>query len=396
LPRRRHEQNGKAGRPADPGREGAEIDVKIALLTVNAGAGGVVNVVWQLARGLASRGHSMTVVSDGGGEIPRLREWGVDHVLIPFNRGWRDLLPARRALKRFLRESAPDIVHSHSRWPSMVSSAGGRRPDVSTLHLDRLTSHGSMFDRGLLRRLLSVWGHWVTTLDEATRVKLIRDFGLAPVRVRVVPNGVNSAEYAVPSEEERAQARRALGVEKPGAVAAYVGSMVDWKGPDRAVRALAQARRDGAVDATLLLCGDGPYFQNVKSLAAELNVEADCRFLGWRNPKQVYHAADFLVLPSRSEGFGLVCVEAMLSGLPVLRTRAGGCDLQIIEGRTGWAVDVDDDAELARKFLAAARDREGTRSCGARAREHALGNFTEERFLDAMATLYTEAAASRS
>jgi glycosyltransferase involved in cell wall biosynthesis len=164
--------------------------------------------------------------------------------------------------------------------------------------------------------------------------------------------------------------------------------MVDWKQPDRAVAALAHARGQGAGGAKLLLCGEGPFLPEVRALAARLGVEGDCRFLGWTDPREAYHASDFLILTSRSEGFGLVCVEGMLCGLPVLRTRAGGCDLQILEGKTGWAVEVGDDAALFEKFLGAVRDSEGTKRCGLAARDHALANFTEEKFLDAMIRVY--------
>lgn len=362
--------------------------MKIALLTMNAGPGGVVNVVWQLARGLTARGHSVAVASDVGAEIARLREWNVPHVPIRFGRGWPGVLGQRRELKEFYRSFAPDLVHSHSRWPSMVSALAGRRPDISTVHIDRLTAHGSVFDRGPVRRALSVWGRVVTTLDEPARRMMMEDHGLGPDDVCVVPNGIDPARFAPATPDQRARARRALDLADDDRVAVFVGSMVEWKGPDRVVSALAHARSRGVAGAKAILCGDGPMLPEVRAQAERLGVTSACRFLGWTDPRDAYAASDLLVLPSRSEGFGLVCVEGMLCGLPVLRTRCGGCDLQILEGQTGWAVEPSDDRALYEKFLGAVRDLESTRRCGEAARSHALANFTEEKFLDAMTRVY--------
>src|SRR4029453_7131634 len=113
--------------------------VKIALLTVNAGPGGVVNVVWQLARGLTARGHSVAVAVAGGIELSRLQEWRIPHHPIPFYGGWRGVLGQRRAMKEFLRSFGPDVIHSHSRWPSKESALNARPPEGSTLHPARLT-----------------------------------------------------------------------------------------------------------------------------------------------------------------------------------------------------------------------------------------------------------------
>ena len=362
--------------------------MKIALLTANAGPGGVVNVVWQLARGLTARGHSVAVACDVGSELERLREWKIPHSHVSFGRGLRGLLRERREMRDFLRSFAPDLVHSHSRLPSLVSSLAGRAPDVSTLHSDQLTSHGSVLDRGLVRRALSVWGRTVTTLDESARAMLLRELGLNPERVQVVPNGVDPRNFDPPSAEARALARRKFELGEGDRVAVFVGSMTDLKGPDRAVAALAHARAAGMTGAKLLLCGDGPLLAEVRAQAERLGVDRDCRFLGWTDPRQAYIAADFLILPSRSEGFGLVCVEAMLCGLPVLRTRLGGSDRQIVEGKTGWAVDVGDDDALKGRFLEAVRDPELTRRCGEAARAHALATLTEKIFLDSMEQVY--------
>ena len=290
-------------------------------------------------------------------------------------------------MRDFLRSFAPDLVHSHSRLPSLVSSLAGRAPDVSTLHSDQLTSHGSVLDRGLVRRALSVWGRTVTTLDESARAMLLRELGLSPDRVQVVPNGVDPRNFDPPSAEARSRARGRFELGEGDRVAVFVGSMTDVKAPDRAVAALAHARGKGT-PAKLLLCGDGPMLAEVRALAERLGVDRDCRFLGWTDPKDAYRAADLLILPSRSEGFGLVCVEGMLCGLPVLRTRLGGSDSQIVEGKTGWAVDAGNDEALFGKFLEAVRDPELTRRCGEAARAHALANLTEEKFLDAMERVY--------
>jgi glycosyltransferase involved in cell wall biosynthesis len=225
---------------------------------------------------------------------------------------------------------------------------------------------------------------------------MIDEFGLNGNQVHVVPNGIDPMQFGLPSDQERAQARRRFDLADRDRVAVFVGSMVDWKQPDAAVRALAHARTSGERDAKLILCGDGPSHSEVRALAVRMGVEGECRFLGWADPREAYRASDFLVLPSRSEGFPLVCVEAMLSGLPVLRTRCGGCDLQIIEDQTGWAVDVDDTAALFEKFLRAVRDPERTRRCGAAARAHAMANFTEERFLEAMTRVYTSLSEAKS
>ncbi len=368
--------------------------MKVALLTMNAGEGGVVDVVWRLARGLAGRGHSVAVLSDDGPQLAKLREWGIPHEPVRFLGYWKAGLGARRSLRRFFRSFAPDVVHSHSRWPSMVSLLAGRRPEVSTLHIDQLTAHGSIFDRGLVRRSLSVWGRTVVALDASARRMLIETQGLAPERVVVVPNGIDPAGFDPATSERRAEARKKLGLAADEAVAVFVGSMVPWKGADRAVRALAHARGRG-IRARLVLCGDGESLPEVKALAESLGVAGDCRFLGWVDPHEAYRAGDFLVLPSRTEGFGLVCVEAMLSGLPVLRTRRGGWQEQIVEGKTGWSVEVDDDEGLQARFVDAASDVERTRACGRDARAHALGNFTERQFVERMDRVY-EAAVPRS
>lgn len=368
--------------------------MRIALLTVNAGKGGVVDVVWRLAFGLIERGHDVLIACDHGSEEHRIAGLGARHALVRFDKGPKTFPRARRELSRALRSFRPDVIHSHSRWPSMVCIATGRRPDVSTLHSDQLTAHGGRFDRGPVRRFLSVWGKRVVTLDESARQMLIREFGLAPERIVVAPNSVQTERFNPPTPEERAAHRASLGIGGDDRAAAFVGQLIADKQADWCIRGLRAALDRGVANARLIVTGDGPCQEDLTRLAASEGVSDRCVFTGWRDPRAVYSAADFLALPSRREGFGLVCVEAMLNQRPVLRTRRGGCDQQIIENKTGWSVDPDDEGGFIEKFVEALADPERTASCGPAARRHAIEQFSEHRFVERMLAIYAGSAES--
>ena len=364
--------------------------MKVCLLTMNAGKGGVVNVVWRLAELLRDGGHEVVVACDEGSDLPRLGAMGpgVRHVMVPFRGQAKSLLASRGALRRLYREWRPDVVHSHSRWPSMVSIAAGRRPGVSTLHMDTLTSHGSRLDSGVLRRVLSGWGKTVTTLDGGAREMLIETFGLAPERVVVVPNGIDPARFDVPDAAGKAAAREAVGVPAGARLALFVGALNDRKRPVWAVEAVAAARTRGVAGAELAVLGEGPEMAACRDRAAALRVAEAVRMEGHTDPRPWYRAADVLVLPSSQEGFPLVCVEAMLCGLPLVRTRSGGASEQIEDGRNGYVVDTDDRPGFIERTAEVLADAERAAAMGGASRELALAEFTEERLMERLMGIY--------
>lgn len=366
--------------------------MRVALVTVGAGKGGVFNVVHQLALGLRERGHEPLIIADRGDQMEKLRQERLEHALAPLAGSFRTVSSARAAVRAALRRFRPDVVHSHSRWPSMVCLLAGRRPDVSTLHMDTLTAHATSLDRGPARRLLSVWGRVAVALDERSRQMLIRESGLAPERVVVIPNGVDPVRYAPPTPAQRAEARRRFGLGPDDPVAVFVGSMVHQKNPQLAVRALRAAVDAVRARPRMILVGGGDQLEPTKAEAERLGVADRCVFPGWVDPTDAYHAGDMLLLPSRFEGFGLVCVEAMLCGMPVVRTRRGGCDLQIVEGVTGWSAEVEDEAGLCNLVARALADPAQLASMGERARLHALDRFTQDMFLDRTIELYERVA----
>jgi len=361
---------------------------RVLLLTINAGHGGVVNVVRQLALGLRRTfGCDTAIACDTGDMMESLISDGITMFPIPFNSVQRGLFGQRASLRQTFRTFAPDIIHSHSRWPTIVAWCAGRRADVSTLHLDKITRHGSALDRWPFRQILPSWGRCVTVLDPSFVPMLQRESRVSPSAIHSIPNGVDEQRFMPVSTPDKLAIRQRYGLRTDSLVLCFVGELTPRKRPQWCVSALEAVLRNG-VSAELVIVGSGPERDAVAQLADQHDIRSRCHFIDWTvDPRPLYWASDLLLLPSESEGFGLVVVEAMLCGVPCVRTRSGGCQAQIIDGVTGWSTDHSQDAFVA-TALKAARDREVLPIVASNARKHAAEHLSESRFLERTFELY--------
>jgi D-inositol-3-phosphate glycosyltransferase len=182
--------------------------------------------------------------------------------------------------------------------------------------------------------------------------QLVRLYGADPDRVEIVAPGVVHAFF---SPGDRAGARAALAHlgPFPGPVLLFVGRIQPLKGLDVAVQALAEL---GAPDAVLVVVGgaSGPggrrELDRIHKLAAGLGVGDRVR-LADPQPHHMlssfYRAADVVLVPSRSESFGLVALEAAACGTPVVAAAVGGLRTLVDHGRTGFLVDGRDAGHYA-------------------------------------------------
>lgn len=228
---------------------------------------------------------------------------------------------ATRTLRRLRAEAArADVVvaHGSTALPACaIGLVGTRVPFVYRSIGDPAAWVRGRVHRArtgiLMRRAAGVVALWDGAADALCQL-----YRLPRARVTVIPNARSAEQFRPPTPDERSSARRDLGIEPGVSVAAVVGSLTNEKRVDLAMEAVAQ------LDAThLVVAGDGPLRTELE-LQGERLLGPRVRFLGaLTDVRPVYHAADVVVLASRTEGMPGVAIEAGLSGVPVAACRVG-------------------------------------------------------------------------
>jgi glycosyltransferase involved in cell wall biosynthesis len=285
-----------------------------------AARGGLETVVRGLALGLVGRGHRVAVaaVVEPGRPQPFVVEaaaGGIDLRAVELPK--RAYRAERRAIARLIAELDADVLHTHGYRPDVLHHAVARHarvPVVSTVHGftggDWKNRVYEMIQVRALRRFDAV-----VVVSEALRDRLRRG-GVAPERLQLVPNAwIGSAPLS------RIDARARLGLPGNDVVVGWVGRLSVEKGPDLAVRALAELPRE----VSLSFVGEGPERPAAERLARELGVGDRIR---WHGPvpeaASLLRAFDAVLLSSRTEGTPMVLMEAMAAGVPVVAPAVGG------------------------------------------------------------------------
>ena len=210
----------------------------------------------------------------------------------------------------------------------------------------------------------------ITAISRDTKQRAERYFDVGKA-VDVIPLGIEAPTF-------RPVGRKALGLPEAVPVIAAVGRLVRRKGYDVLLEAAARLKRR---DWHLVIIGDGPEENRLKRLAASLGIERQVAFRGFVSEEikfQILNRADLFALPSLHEGFGLVFVEAMYCGLPVITTDNGGQRDFLSDGKTGYLIPVGDVDSLAMRMEALFADERMRRRIGAYNRGYAKTFLIEQ------------------
>jgi UDP-glucose:(heptosyl)LPS alpha-1,3-glucosyltransferase len=299
--------------------------MRVALLIerFEPGIGGVENVAWRVAEGLARAGDEVHVVARRTAPCP-----GVVLHPVRVPEFWQPLRVS--AFSKAAARAAPrgeyDVVYSLARTvhQDLYRAGAGshldylrRRHGFPAGQLRRLSPRHALL-AGFERRVFGDPSQRIVCNSEMVRGEIERRYRVAPSRLRVIRNGVALERFALPGRERaRLRAELACGED---VVFLLAGSGFARKGLDTALRALARAR----VRAQLWVAGADDT-RPWRSLAQALGVEERVRFLGFRRDlPALCAAADALLLPTRYDAFANVCLEAAAAGLPVVTSGANG------------------------------------------------------------------------
>ncbi len=330
--------------------------------------GGAERFFMKLARAMDTRGVPQRLVVEPG--LPweaEARSDGLDVAPIAFG-GLREPF-ARRALARSVRDFRPDIVLA---WMGRSAKRLPQRSGVDA-HIN-CVRYGGYFGLKQAGRADHVI---VNTPDLATYVA---DKGVAADRVHVCVNFGGLTPMAAASREP-------LDTPEGAPLVLALGRLVEKKGFDTLLLALVQVP-----DHYLWLAGAGAENEALHALAAELGIADRVRFLGWRDDQAaLLAAADVVCVPSRSEPFGNVVVEAWASGTPLVATRSEGPGWLVTDDEDGLLVPIDDADSLASAFQRLAADPGLGDRLAAKGRETHAAHYSKDavvaRYLDLFAAL---------
>jgi glycosyltransferase involved in cell wall biosynthesis len=352
------------------------------------GPGGAETVLLNLASQLnKSRFRSIALLPYEGWLSKRLHENGVQTYIVN-SKAWYDLRQPL-GMARVVRREKVDVIHSHLPMQNFYSCLVGtltRRKTVATYHgaIELAQARGM---RGAIQfggvRIAS--DAVVVVCDHVSR--MLQQIGFSAGKITRIYNGISPDRFCVSGD---GRLKRELQLRNGTKLVGTVANVRQTKGYEFLIQA---ARRvlDTSPDTRFVAVGDvdpdlaPPLLDSIE----RLNLKDRFHFLGFRSDvPELLSEFDVFVLPSTSEGFPLVALEAMAAARPIVMTRSGGPEEIIEDGRTGFLVPAADSSALAEKICELLHDPNRAKELARMARAKFATTFAIERMIREYEELY--------
>ncbi len=326
--------------------------MNIVHITLGLRRGGIERLICDLSPIQLRQGHSVRVLCVMHGDE---LQGELESAGVPVDWcGIRDLrkkqLPWTWWLKGYLRRNDVHAVIEHSGLDGHVAWACG---SVGVPHMVSVV-HNTYWVRLNLKRMVQhrIYMNYyrcLVAVSESVRRFEMRNYGVPPNRIEVIPNGIVLERFKQDAIS-LAEKRRLLGGHLSGqeVLVGTVGNLRFQKNHEMLIRAWAKLVSRCPVPTKLIIVGDGVLREQLERLRDGLGLSDSVVFLGSRSDvPELMRCFDVFVMSSRYEGQGIVALEAMASGLPVVATNVSGLRDIVDDGINGFLVDSDNPEVLA-------------------------------------------------
>jgi glycosyltransferase involved in cell wall biosynthesis len=327
--------------------------------------GGISRVVYHLAQGLGKKGHTVHVITLGDEGTQQIEKHEnvyvhrVDNYNINVNNfiGWvmhLNYAIIEYTIKLFKSIGEVDIIHAHD-WmvvyAARVLKHAYKVPMVCTIHATEQGRNSGIYND--MQKYINDMEWWLTyeaweviCNSEYMREEIKGIFSVPDNKLNVIPNGISADKFDDLEKVMEFRRRFAADNEK---IIFFVGRIVQEKGIQILLDAVPSILKS-FYDIKIILAGKGPHFDCLKQKSEEMGISHKVYFTGYiddEDLKKLYKCADIAVFPSLYEPFGIVVLEAMAAGIPVVATDAGGLNDIIEHGIDGMKAYIGNSDSLA-------------------------------------------------
>lgn len=315
--------------------------------------GGISRHCEGLARELVKKGHAVHIVTLEFPGAPLYEERdGVKIHRVPIELGHPNFIIWTLLFNHFMEKRIADIsknekfdvIHAHD-WLVASASISSKHymgvPLVSTIHSTEVGRAQGLHSQDSF--LIDGFEWWLTyesnrviVTSYAMKREIEEHFRLPSEKIDVIPNGIDVSKYEV--DVKREEVKKRFGINPDEKIILFVGRLVPQKGVEYLIMAAPKIFEQHP-DARIIIVGNGWIKDHLLNLASSTKYSHKITFLGFLNDQDLTEltlSSDVLVVPSIYEPFGIVALEGMAAGVPVVASNVGGLAEIIEHGRTGF------------------------------------------------------------
>jgi glycosyltransferase involved in cell wall biosynthesis len=292
----------------------------------------------------------------------------IDYYPIPaYPSSIKNLIDSTIQLRRIIKTNKIDLINTHHRFSSAAANLSRYSIDIPIIS----TVHEFKDDHKVFSKIL--FGDETIVFSNAVKRNLLLNYHINPDHIHVIPMGISPKR---PSLEETRKIRESYRLMDDTPTIVLIARLSKEKGCSTFLRAASKIISNG-IDARFFLVGEGPLLSELRALANQLRIDRNVIFVGWQENIYPFIAiADFLVLPSLNEAFGMTILEGFSLGKTTIGSNVGGIPEIISHNENGILFEPGDSDELASLMLLLIKAPQLSKKLGLNGKKYFLMNHS--------------------